>query len=113
MLPAPAVEALRAHRVRQADGRLLAGPLWHEVHPELGGLVFASAVGTPMPPANVRRAFTALRARAGLRGPWTPYHLRHAAVSLLSDEGVSPEAIADLLGHVDTRMVSSGCTGTP
>ena len=44
-------------------------------------------------------------ARSGVEGRWTPYEMRHTAVSLLSDAGVPPEQIADLLGHVDTRMV--------
>jgi integrase len=35
----------------------------------------------------------------------TPYDLRHSATSLLSEVGVPPEMLADLLGHVDTRMV--------
>ena len=41
-LPRRCVEALREHRVRQAEDRLAAGPLWQD-----HGLVFASAAGTP------------------------------------------------------------------
>ena len=41
-LPRRCVEALREHRVRQAEDRLAAGPLWQD-----HGLVFASTVGTP------------------------------------------------------------------
>ena len=41
-LPRKCVEALREHRVRQAEDRLAAGPLWRD-----HGLVFASAAGTP------------------------------------------------------------------
>jgi integrase len=33
--------------------------------------------------------------------------MRHTCVSLLSDAGVSPERIADLLGHTSPRMVLS------
>jgi integrase len=40
-LPRKCVEALREHRVRQAEDRLAAGPLWQD-----HGLVFASAVGS-------------------------------------------------------------------
>jgi hypothetical protein len=41
-LPRRCVEAWREHRVRQAEDRLAAAPLWQD-----HGLVFASAVGTP------------------------------------------------------------------
>ena len=104
-LPAPAVDALRRHRLRQLEERRALGDAWQDVFGDLGGLVFPSAVGTPLDRANVRRAFAKLLARAGVDGKWTPYEMRHTAVSLLSDAGVPPEQIADLLGHVDTRMV--------
>jgi integrase len=61
-LPGRCVEALREHRVRQAGDRLAAGPLWQD-----HGLVFASAVGTPMDDHNVRRMFRAITQDAGLR----------------------------------------------
>jgi integrase len=51
-LPQAAVQALRDHRKRQAEDRLAAGSLWQD-----HGLVFASAVGTPLDAANVRREF--------------------------------------------------------
>ncbi len=35
---------------------------------------------------------------------WTPRELRHSFVSLLSDSGVSLEAIADLCGHSGTTV---------
>ena len=52
---------------------------------------------------NVRRGFRAIVRRAGLNGTdWTPRELRHSFVSLLSDNGVSLEDIADLCGHAGT-----------
>src|SRR5215831_2011843 len=60
-LPRKCVEALREHRARQAQDRLSAGPLWRD-----HGLVFASAVGTPMDDHNVRRMFRAITEDAGL-----------------------------------------------
>jgi integrase len=60
-LPRKCVEALREHRVRQAEDRLAAGPLWRD-----HGLVFASAVGTPMDDHNVRRMFREITQDAGL-----------------------------------------------
>jgi site-specific recombinase XerD len=88
------VEALREHRVRQAEDRLAAGPLWQD-----HGLVFASAVGTPMDDHNVRRMFRAITEEAGLGTGWVPREMGHTFVSLLSARGVPVEAIALLAGH--------------
>lgn len=91
-LPARAITALRAHRARQAAEKLAAGPLWDD-----HGLVFASAVGTPVDPSHLRRVFARVAGRAELEGAF-PYLLRHTAVSLLLDDGASIEEVADLLG---------------
>ena len=96
-LPRRCVEALREHRVRQAEDRLAAGPLWQD-----HGLVFASAVGTPMDDHNVRRMFRMITEAAGLGTGWVPRELRHTFVSLLSARGVPVEAIALLAGHNQT-----------
>jgi integrase len=53
-LPPPVVEALKAHKVAQGKERRSAGPDWHD-----SGMVFASAVGTPMEPATCSGAGTA------------------------------------------------------
>ncbi len=91
------VEALREHRVRQAEDRLAAGPLWQDHN-----LVFASTVGTPLDDHNVRRQFRAITSAAGLGTTWVPRELRHTFVSLLSAHGVPVEAIALLAGHNQT-----------
>jgi integrase len=96
-LPRRCVEALREHRVRQAEDRLAAGPLWQD-----HGLVFASAVGTPMDDHNVRRMFRVITEEAGLGTGWVPREMRHTFVSLLSARGVPVEAIALLAGHNQT-----------
>ena len=96
-LPRKCVEALREHRVRQAEDRLAAGPLWRD-----HGLVFASAVGTPMDDHNVRRMFRAITEEAGLGTGWVPREMRHTFVSLLPARGVPVEAIALLAGHNQT-----------
>jgi integrase len=96
-LPRRCVEALREHRVRQAQDRLAAGPLWQD-----HGLVFASAVGTPMDDHNVRRMFRAVTQDAGLGTGWVPREMRHTFVSLLSAQGIPVEAIALLAGHNQT-----------
>ena len=60
-LPQTAIQALKEHRKRQAEDRLAAGPLWQD-----HDLVFASAVGTPLDAANVRREFRKITEAAGL-----------------------------------------------
>ena len=60
-LPQTAVQAFREHRKRQAEDRLAAGALWQD-----HGLVFASAIGTPLDAANVRREFRRITEAAGL-----------------------------------------------
>ena len=96
-LPRKCVEALREHRVQQAQDQLAAGPLWQD-----HGLVFASAVGTPLDDHNVRRMFRAITEEAGLGTDWVPREMRHTFVSLLSARGVPVEAIALLAGHNQT-----------
>ena len=98
-LPGQAADALRDHRARQAQERLAAGPLWHD-----HGLVFASQVGTPLDASHVRRSFKAITRKAGLGENWTPRELRHLFVSMMSDNGVPIETIADLVGHASTAV---------
>ena len=91
-LPGFVVDALRAHRKRQAEERLRLGEGWADL-----GLVFCSEIGTPLDPANVRKVFSRVAKKAGIEGT-VPYTLRHSAASLLVDSGVGLEAVADLLG---------------
>ena len=93
-LPQAAVQALKAHRKRQAEDRLAAGALWQD-----HGLVFASALGTPLDAANVRREFRKITEAAGLGTGLAPRDLRHTFVSLMSADGVPIEEIAHLAGH--------------
>ena len=93
-LPQAAVQALREHRKRQAEDRLAAGSLWQD-----HGLVFASAVGTPLDAANVRREFRQITEAAGLGLGWAPRDLRHTFVSPMSADGVPIEEIARLADH--------------
>jgi site-specific recombinase XerD len=75
---------------------------------EGSGIVSASAVGTALDAANVRRAFRRVVKAAGLNEKeWTPRELRHSFVSLLSDSGVTLESIAELCGHAGTRVTEA------
>ncbi len=101
-LPDQAAKALKEHRARQLQERLAAGPLWHD-----HGLVFTSQTGEPLDGANVRRMFRSITSRAGLGTGWTPRELRHSFVSIMSDNGVSIEVIADLVGHASTAVTET------
>jgi integrase len=98
-LPAHAAEALREHRARQAKERLVAGSRWQD-----HGLVFASQLGTPLDASHVRRAFKGITKKAMLGNNWTPRELRHSFVSIMSDNDVPLEIIADLVGHASTAV---------
>jgi integrase len=97
VVPAPRIvlEALRAHRMRQLEARLLAGSRWHE---DRRDLVFTTSVGTPMDGVAVTRRFKSIVAAAGL--PDQRFHdLRHACASLLLAQGVAPRVVMETLGH--------------
>jgi integrase len=93
-----AVNALWAHKERQAAEQLAAGGQWSEQD-----LVFSTRMGAPLDAANVRREFKAACRVAKLGEHWTPRELRHSFVSLMSISGVPVEEIARLAGHSNTR----------
>ena len=99
-LPGSVVADLRAHRKAQLAERMAAAD-WNPADP---GLVFTTRTGHPIDAANLRRLVREVADKAGV-GHVTPYDLRHTATSVLSAAGVRNEHLADLLGHVDTRMV--------
>jgi integrase len=92
-LPKIAVAALKAHRVRQLEERLLAGTRWRETE-----MIFTSTIGTLLEPRNINRQFEGLVEKAGL--PHIRFHdLRHTCATLLLVQGVPPRVVMDLLGH--------------
>jgi len=103
-LPPFVVAALRRRQEFQAWERAAAGADW-SARWEAEQLVFTTTAGTPVDPSNLRRYFRRACANAGI-GRWMPYEMRHTAASLLSDDGVPLEHVADLLGHDGTRMVA-------
>jgi integrase len=92
-LPTVVIAALKSHRVRQLEARLVAGGRWQET-----GFVFTSSIGTALEPRNVTRQFKALLTTAKL--PNIRLHdLRHSCASLLLAQGVNPRTIMETLGH--------------
>ncbi|MET8863618.1 site-specific integrase [Nonomuraea sp. NPDC004580] len=101
-LPKLAAEALRQHHTRQAVHKLKAGEAWQDHN-----LVFCTNVGTPLDAANVRRAFRHITKNAGIGTDWTSRELLHSFVSIMSDQGVPIETIADLVGHAGTSVTEA------
>src|SRR5919202_1847955 len=94
-----ATAALREHRRRQLEERMQKAGLWREQ-----GLVFPSAVGTPLSGGNLNRAFKATLQRAGLPKSIRFHDLRHTCATLLLRQGVNPKFVQELLGHADISL---------
>jgi integrase len=92
-LPAVCVTALQAHRQRQRDERQAAGPRWQE-----HGLVFTTAIGTPIDVPTMSHRFDDIQATAGVTRHRL-YDARHTAASLLLAQGVAPRVVMEVLGH--------------
>jgi len=90
-LTAATVACLGRHRQRQAEDRLMAGPAYQE-----SGLVFTTAIGTPL--ANLRRAWVNIVKAAGV-GHVRFHDLRHAHATMLLTQGVHPKIVSERLGH--------------
>ena len=97
MTPSLAVQ-LRSWADEQAQQRLTAGQLWRET-----GLIVATDIGTLWDPDNARKALRPVVAAIG--APGVSFHgLRHAAATLLLEEGVPVKVASELLGHSSTRV---------
>ena len=97
-MPRPVVTALREHRARQIEERLVAGPAWQGG--AWGDLVFADESGGPLYGTSVGKRFGGLLQRAGLSS--MRYHdLRHGAASLMAAQGVPARLAMEALGHAD------------
>ncbi|MFE6848023.1 tyrosine-type recombinase/integrase [Streptomyces sp. NPDC057686] len=80
-------------REQQEEEREAAGAGWKDA-----SLVFTTAVGSPLDPANVTRYFRGLLDRAGIRR--IRFHdLRHTTATLLLEQGIDLVVIKELLGH--------------
>jgi integrase len=97
--PGLVLDALRAHKVRQAQERLKASKPWPD-----NDMVFASRVGTPTSHGALRKINKRICEAAGL-GKWTPHEYRHTAGSLLLDAGVHREDVRRILRHKNMRMI--------
>jgi integrase len=98
-LPPVVVEALTAHRARQAKARLLVGEEWQD-----GDLVLCNPFGQPLRQGALRRRWAKLRTAAKLPEEMRVYDLRHSMASLLLAAGESPKIVQERLGHSSVAL---------
>ena len=90
---AAVVEALRAHRRRQLEERLFAGPGWFD-----SGYVFVDEIGQPYHPERLRVLFE--RACRAVGVPVIRFHdLRHTMATAALQAGIHPKVVQERLGH--------------
>jgi len=100
-LPDAAIRALRGHKVRQLEERLMAGSRWQD-----NGLVFPNTLGTPLEPHSLHDDFKRILVKAGL--PDIRFHdLRHSAASLMLALGIPLRSIQDILGHSSIALTAN------
>jgi len=89
----PSWALLAAHRGRQLEEPLAAGPSWQDT-----GLVFATTTGEPIDYRNLARALERRIHSAGVRR--IRFHdLRHCAASFQLAQGAGLDEIKWMLGH--------------
>lgn len=98
-LPDLALKALSRHRLRQRKEQL-AADYWED-----HGLVFPASNGRPGDSSNLNREWHKIRNPLGLSRVRL-HDLRHAAASFALAGGVQLRAVAELLGHSDTRLTA-------
>lgn len=93
-LPNWAIAALKAHKARQNQERLMLGEAYQD-----NGLVFCTELGTPIEPRNLNRKFYELRRKAGLPDNVNLHALRHTYATRLLEMNEHPKVVQELLGH--------------
>ena len=94
------IQALRSHRIHQAEWRLKQGEAY--VNKDL---VFASETGQPLNERNlVNRHFKPILRAAGLPETLRLYDLRHTCATLLLAAGENPKVVSERLGHASVTL---------
>ncbi|GAA2523384.1 tyrosine-type recombinase/integrase [Pilimelia columellifera] len=99
-IDAGTIAVLRAHRLRQRKHRLAAGQAWTDT-----GLVFTTAIGAALHPADVTGHFQHLGRQAGLP-PIRLHDLRHGAATLALAAGVDMKTVQEMLRHSSYKVTA-------
>jgi integrase len=91
---------LREHHRRQAEERLRAGSAYEDQD-----LVFATAIGRPIDPSNLRRAWRGIVKRAAI-GHLRFHDLRHTHASMMLKQGVHLKVVSERLGHASIAITA-------
>ena len=92
-LPSVVVDALRGLRAQKRKDCFALGHAWSD-----DAFVFTTSIGTPVDPANDRKAWFSLLDRAGL--PRIKLHgARHTAATLLLHNNINLKVVSEILGH--------------
>lgn len=92
-VPPSLVTALRSHRARQLEERLVAGDQWRD-----DNLVFCTPLGVPLIGTQVTKHLQRLAQAATI--PRLRFHdLRHTCATLLLAQQVPARVVMELLGH--------------
>jgi integrase len=97
-LPAPVIDALEAHRLRQAAEREVAANLWQE-----GNWIFTNHLGRPVHPTEDHRAWKSLLTAAKVRDARL-HDARHTAATMLLMLKVPLPAVMDIMGWSDASI---------
>jgi integrase len=103
-LDAETVTVFRHHRTRQRRDQLAAGTKWTHT-----GLIFTTATGTAVHPADITDHIHFLVEQAGL--PLIRFHdLRHGAATLALAAGVDMKTVQAMLRHPSITITSDTYT---
>lgn len=93
-LPQITVEALRRHRIEQAERHLQLGPHYNDQ-----SLICPRPDSTPWPPSNLSKLFCELAERHPDLPKIHFHSLRHGYATLSLGRGVHPKIVSEGLGH--------------
>lgn len=99
-LSAETCEALRVHRLRQAERKLALGPVWRDRK-----TIFTNETGGLLSASTVRKRLDRAVAACGLPRI-TPHALRHMMATTAVAAGVPLHAVQKRLGHANFAMTS-------
>jgi len=97
-LTAETITTLRAHKIRQVEDRLAAGPSWQDEN-----RIFPNGTGGALSERTIRGDWVSSLKRWGL-APMHFHGLRHLHATYLLIAGVHPKVVSERLGHSTTAI---------